>query len=52
MRILVLGAYGLIGSHVAAYLHAAGHEMVAAGRHIDAASAVRPPGTNGFSRSH
>ncbi|QJP13313.1 SDR family oxidoreductase [Starkeya sp. ORNL1] len=37
MRILVLGAYGLIGSHVAAHLHAAGYEVVGAGRDIDAA---------------
>jgi uncharacterized protein YbjT (DUF2867 family) len=42
MRILVLGAYGLIGSHVAARLHAAGHEVVGAGRDIDAAARRMP----------
>lgn len=32
MRILVTGAYGLIGSACLARLHAAGHDLVAAGR--------------------
>jgi uncharacterized protein YbjT (DUF2867 family) len=34
MRILVVGAYGLIGSYVTARLLAEGHEIVAAGRDI------------------
>jgi len=34
MRILVVGAYGLIGSYVTARLLAEGHEVVAAGRDI------------------
>ena len=42
MRVLVVGAYGLIGSHVAARLHAAGHEVVGAGRHIDAPARRMP----------
>jgi uncharacterized protein YbjT (DUF2867 family) len=42
MRVLVVGAYGLIGSHVAARLHAAGHEVVGAGRDIDAAARRMP----------
>lgn len=42
MRILLVGAYGLIGSHVAARLHAAGHEVVGAGRDIAAAMRRMP----------
>lgn len=34
MRVLVAGAYGLIGGACLARLHAAGHEVVAAGRDI------------------
>src|SRR5690242_13603472 len=34
MRILVVGAYGLIGSYVTARLLAEGHEVLAAGRDI------------------
>src|SRR5919199_6716296 len=37
MRVLVAGAYGLIGSHVAARLHADGHRIVGAGRSIESA---------------
>src|SRR5919199_5105787 len=37
MRVLVAGAYGLIGSHVAARLHAEGHRIVGAGRSLDVA---------------
>ena len=42
MRILVLGAYGFIGSAVAARLVADGHEVVGAGRRIKAARERRP----------
>lgn len=38
MRILVLGAYGLIGSHVVAHLVAAGHEVVGLGRDVTRAA--------------
>lgn len=34
MRILIIGAYGFIGSHVAANLAARGHTIVAAGRDL------------------
>ncbi|HWE46155.1 MAG TPA: SDR family oxidoreductase [Caulobacteraceae bacterium] len=34
MRILVIGAYGLIGGYVAARLNADGHEVVGAGRDV------------------
>jgi len=34
MRILIIGAYGFIGSHLAAGLAARGHEIVAAGRDV------------------
>jgi len=34
MRILIIGAYGFIGSHIAADLCARGHEIVAAGRNV------------------
>ena len=37
MRVLVTGAYGLIGAACLARLHAAGHEVVAAGRNIASA---------------
>ncbi len=37
MRVLVTGAYGLIGSACLAGLHAAGHDVVGAGRSIGAA---------------
>jgi uncharacterized protein YbjT (DUF2867 family) len=37
MRVLVTGAYGLIGSACLARLHAAGHDVVGAGRSIGAA---------------
>lgn len=42
MRILILGAYGLIGSHVTARLLRDGHRVVGAGRDI-AAAARRVP---------
>ena len=35
MRVLVTGAYGLIGTAVLARLKRDGHEVVAAGRNID-----------------
>ena len=37
MRVLVTGAYGLIGSAILARLHRDGHELIAAGRSIDEA---------------
>lgn len=37
MRVLVTGAYGLIGAACLARLHAAGHEVIAAGRNIASA---------------
>lgn len=37
MRVLVVGAYGLIGSYVVARLHADGHAVTGAGRDIDMA---------------
>jgi uncharacterized protein YbjT (DUF2867 family) len=37
MRVLVTGAYGLIGSAVLARLHRDGHELVGAGRAVDEA---------------
>ncbi|HZO44492.1 MAG TPA: SDR family oxidoreductase [Xanthobacteraceae bacterium] len=37
MRVLVTGAYGLIGSAILARLHRDGHELVAAGRSLDEA---------------
>jgi uncharacterized protein YbjT (DUF2867 family) len=37
VRILVIGAYGLIGSACLARLHAAGHEVIGAGRSVGAA---------------
>jgi uncharacterized protein YbjT (DUF2867 family) len=40
MRVLLTGAAGLIGSAVAARLHAAGHEIVAVTRTSDAAAAA------------
>jgi uncharacterized protein YbjT (DUF2867 family) len=42
MRVLVIGAYGFIGSAVAARLVADGHEVVGAGRRIKAARDRRP----------
>jgi uncharacterized protein YbjT (DUF2867 family) len=42
MRILVIGAYGFIGSTVVARLSADGHEVVGAGRRIGQASRTRP----------
>ena len=42
MRILVVGAYGLIGSYVTARLLAEGHEVVAAGRDIRRAARQWP----------
>ena len=42
MRVLVVGAYGLIGSHVLVALRRAGHDIVAAGRRIDAARRAYP----------
>jgi uncharacterized protein YbjT (DUF2867 family) len=37
MRVLVTGAYGLIGAACLARLHAAGHDVVAAGRNLRSA---------------
>jgi len=37
MRILVVGAYGLLGSHVTARLLLAGNEVIGVGRDITAA---------------
>ena len=37
MRVLVTGAYGLIGAACLARLHAAGHDVVAAGRSLRSA---------------
>ena len=37
MRVLVTGAYGLIGAACLAHLHAAGHDVVAAGRSLRSA---------------
>lgn len=37
MRVLVTGAYGLIGSAILARLHRDGHELIAAGRSIEEA---------------
>jgi uncharacterized protein YbjT (DUF2867 family) len=42
MRVLVTGAYGLIGSACLARLHAAGHEVIGAGRSIGAAQRRMP----------
>jgi uncharacterized protein YbjT (DUF2867 family) len=42
MRVLVTGAYGLIGAACLARLHAAGHDLVAAGRHIRRARRALP----------
>ncbi len=42
MRILILGAYGLIGQTVADRLAAAGHEIVGMGRSVEAARLRRP----------
>lgn len=42
MRILVIGAYGFIGSAVTARLSADGHEVVGAGRRIGRASRTHP----------
>ena len=42
MRILVIGAYGLIGGYVAARLSADGHEVIGAGRDIAAAASRFP----------
>jgi uncharacterized protein YbjT (DUF2867 family) len=42
MRVLVTGAYGLIGSAVLARLHRDGHELVGTGRHVDTAQRQFP----------
>ena len=42
MRVLVTGAYGLIGAACLARLDAAGHEVVAAGRNIGGARRRAP----------
>ena len=41
-RVLVVGAYGLIGTHVLVALRRAGHDIVAAGRRVDAAARAHP----------
>lgn len=43
MRVLVLGGYGLIGSHVVTRLLALGHDVVGLGRHISTAERRLPP---------
>jgi uncharacterized protein YbjT (DUF2867 family) len=42
MRVLVTGAYGLIGSAVMARLHRDGHELVGTGRHVETAQRQFP----------
>lgn len=42
MRVLVIGAYGLIGGYVTARLLSDGHEVVAAGRDVTAAARRTP----------
>jgi NAD(P)-dependent dehydrogenase (short-subunit alcohol dehydrogenase family) len=42
MRVLVLGGYGLIGLTVVRRLLAAGHEVIALGRNVEAARASTP----------
>jgi uncharacterized protein YbjT (DUF2867 family) len=42
MRVLVTGAYGLIGSAVLARLHRDGHELVGTGRQVDTAQRQFP----------
>jgi uncharacterized protein YbjT (DUF2867 family) len=49
MRVLVLGAYGLIGSAIVDRLLAAGHQVVGLGRAIEAAS-IRYPDVEWISR--
>ena len=41
MRVLVTGAYGLIGAACLARLHRDGHELVAAGRTLGRRGGVR-----------
>jgi uncharacterized protein YbjT (DUF2867 family) len=50
MRIAVIGAYGLIGSYVAARLLADGHEVIGIGR--DITTAARRSGSNGRTKRH
>jgi uncharacterized protein YbjT (DUF2867 family) len=35
MKVLIAGASGFIGSHIAAYLHAAGHQIIGTARNVD-----------------
>lgn len=42
MRLLITGAYGLLGSHIASYLRARGHEIVAAGRNVELGQHLYP----------
>ena len=42
MRVLVTGAYGFIGQHIAVGLARAGHEVVACGRDLDLARRLLP----------
>jgi uncharacterized protein YbjT (DUF2867 family) len=45
MRVLVVGAYGLIGGYITTRLLAEGHEVLAAGRHIETARGRWPQAT-------
>jgi len=42
MRVLVTGAYGLIGAAILARLHRDGHEVIGAGRNVEAARRLHP----------
>ena len=52
MRVLVIGAYGFIGSAVVARLVADGHEVVGAGRRIKAARERRLCNPGGGRTTH
>jgi uncharacterized protein YbjT (DUF2867 family) len=42
MRVLVTGAYGFLGAHIAARLHATGHEVTGCGRDLDFGRRILP----------